>query len=120
MKLYNAQIVENDETILAATAIVHQQGYQPTRVVLRHVGGVQPFVTHLQTLLYYYPFEGQGYKEHVYWYEEDSMYGHYFADLEDAFADFAERARGNLPREGVPMARRATCDKDGTRIEEEL
>lgn len=76
------QVVENDETILMASTIVHLAGLVPYRVVLRCWRG--EYVTHRQlmrpTLIH--TWEGSGFDD-----------GHYFKEPVKAYADFVSRAK---------------------------
>ena len=56
----------------------------PARVVLHHVGGVEPYVTHVEVL-------DRGTLEH-----RDYVWGHYFTDYQEAVKDFADRVARKL------------------------
>lgn len=60
---------------------VEGSGMLPTRIVLREIGGFQPFTTHLKV----YPRDGGPLREPY------LIWGHYFKTLEAAEADYHKR-----------------------------
>ncbi len=78
--------IETDSSIIEASRIVISKGCRPARIVLRAVGGAQPFVTHLQVFDLIVQ-NGDPFFAHVGYHD-----GHYFRDRPTALVDFSTRA----------------------------
>ena len=77
--------IRDHGSVMVASAVKIEEGLRPSRIVLRSVGGYEPWATHLETLKFD-PKTGRLVHEEFHW-------GHYFEKREQAEIDFHARVK---------------------------